>query len=90
MAEHNFPNGFTSWQRTHFEVVEVLVYLRNLEEEHQPKGFTDLINRSGTEELYNTAIELTDKFEKEHPDGTGDQNLFDAIEEFFTEESKIH
>lgn len=86
MSEHFFPNGFESWQRTHYEVVEVLVYLRNLEEEQQPKGFSELINRSGTEKLYKTARELTDKFENQHPGGIGEKNLFDEIEQFFLDE----
>ena len=32
MATPNFPNGFESWQKTHFEVVEVLCHIRDLEE----------------------------------------------------------
>lgn len=88
MAEHNFPNGFESWQKTHYEVVEVLTYFRNLEEDKQPKKFAEMLDRSGTDKLYKTAIELTDKFETEHPSGTGAQTLFEAIEEFFLEEKK--
>ncbi|MFV0605769.1 MAG: hypothetical protein ACK5NK_08010 [Niabella sp.] len=86
MAEHFFPNGFESWQKTHYEVVEVLTYFRELDEDRQPKKFSEMVNRSGTDKLYKIAIELTDKFEKQHPSGTGEQTLFDAIEEFFLEE----
>lgn len=78
-----FPNGFESWQKTHFEVVEVLCYFRDLEQEKQPKSFAEMIDRSGTDSLYRIAKELTDKFESEHPSLSADTNLFDEIEDFF-------
>jgi hypothetical protein len=37
MSIPDFPNGFESWQKTHFEVVEVLCYMRSLEEGKAPK-----------------------------------------------------
>ncbi|MEE6186791.1 hypothetical protein PIECOFPK_01620 [Mycovorax composti] len=86
MPEHVFPNGFESWQKTHFEVVEALCYLRDLEEGKQSKAFEEMLNRSATDDLYQLAVDLTDKFERECVDRKS--NLFDLIEEFVSEEVK--
>ncbi|WP_346239518.1 hypothetical protein ABDK00_007355 [Niabella insulamsoli] len=87
MSEHHFPRGFDSWQKTHFEVVEALCYLRDLQEEENPKKFSEMLDRSATEDLYQTAIELTDKFETENINREG-TTLFDLIEEFVYKETK--
>ncbi|HRD57758.1 MAG TPA: hypothetical protein PK504_06895 [Ferruginibacter sp.] len=86
MDNHHFPNGFSSWQKTHFEVVEVLVYIRNLEEGKTPKPFSELIDKSATEELYQLAIRLTDKYEEETQGKKRERTLFDEIEEFVWQE----
>ncbi len=86
MDNHHFPNGFSSWQKTHFEVVEVLVYIRNLEEGKTPKPFSELIDKSATEELYQLAIRLTDKYEEETQVKKRERTLFDEIEEFVWQE----
>lgn len=82
MDTHHFPNGFSSWQKTHFEVVEVLVYMRNLQEGKVPRPFAELIDKSATEELYRLAISLTDKFEEQTIGKIREKPLFDDIEEF--------
>lgn len=87
MAEHTFPNGFESWQKTHFEVVEALCYLRDLQEGRQSKNFSEMLDRSATEDLYRLAIQLTDKFERENVQREGN-TLFDLIEEFVYSETK--
>lgn len=87
MLQDQFPNGFDSWQKTHFEVVEALCYLRDIEEDKQPKGFAELLNRSATEELYKLARRLTDKFEHENVDRLNN-TLFDLIEDFVYNETK--
>jgi len=86
MSEHYFPRGFESWQKTHFEVVEALCYLRDLEEEKQVKNFSQMIDHSATEDLYKLAIELTDKFETENIDRSG-STLFDLVEAFVCKET---
>lgn len=88
MALPDFPNGFESWQRTHFEVVEVLCYLRDLEEGKKPKSFAEWVDRSATEELYNLALHLTNKYEEETKGKLREQSLFDAIEDFVWHEVK--
>ncbi|MGC4234214.1 MAG: hypothetical protein QM594_14635 [Niabella sp.] len=87
MSEHYFPRGFESWQKTHFEVVEALCYLRDLEEEKQEKDFSQMIDHSATEDLYRLAIELTDKFETENVNRSG-STLFDLVEAFVCKETK--
>ena len=82
MAIPDFPNGFESWQKTHFEVVEVLCYIRDLEVGKKPKSFAELADRSATEELYSIAINLTNKYEEQSKDKKIERSLFDEIEEF--------
>ena len=82
MAIPDFPNGFESWQKTHFEVVEVLCFMRDLEEEKQPKSFSELIDRTATEGMYNLALQLTNKYEEQTKGKKREQSLFDEIESF--------
>ena len=78
----DFPNGFESWQKTHFEVVEVLVYMRSLEEDKKPKSFSEAIDQSATEEMYKLALDLTNKFEEQTKGKKRERTLFDEIEDF--------
>ncbi len=82
----DFPNGFESWQKTHFEVVEVLVYIRELDDDAQPKGFYEAVDRSATPELYKLALDLTNKYEAEMQGKERTRTLFDDIEEFVHKE----
>lgn len=84
----DFPNGFESWQRTHFEVVEVLCYIRGLEESVQPEIVTNISDKSATKELYALAVDLTNKFEAQHLNKKLEHSLFDEIEEFVWKEIK--
>ncbi|RPD50775.1 MULTISPECIES: hypothetical protein [Chitinophagaceae] len=88
MAIPDFPNGFESWQKTHFEVVEVLVYMRELDEDKQPKNFAELQDRSATDKLYNLALYFTNKYEEQTKGKTRERSLFDEIEEFVWQEIK--
>ena len=82
MAIPEFPNGFESWQKTHFEVVEVLCYIRDLEEGETSKSFEELVDRSATDEMYNLALTLTNKYEEQTKGKKREQSLFDEIEAF--------
>jgi hypothetical protein len=88
MAIPDFPNGFESWQKTHFEVVEVLCYMRDLEEGNQPKNFAEYLDRSATKEMYELALNLTNKYEDQTKDKIRERTLFDEIEEFVWSEVK--
>lgn len=82
MALPEFPNGFESWQKTHFEVVEVLVYIRSLEEDKKPKGFSEAVDQSATEEMYQLALDLANKYEEQSKGKQRQRSLFDEIEDF--------
>jgi hypothetical protein len=88
MQTPSFPNGFESWQKTHFEVVEVLVYIRGLEEGKKPKNFSEMLDQSASEEMYKLALELTNKFEEQTVGRKREGFLFDEIEEFVWNEVK--
>lgn len=88
MAVPDFPNGFESWQKTHFEVVEVLVYMRDLERDQQPKTFSEALDRSATKELYQLAIDLTNQYEEQTKGKERKRTLFDEIEDFVWTEIK--
>jgi hypothetical protein len=88
MAIPDFPNGFESWQKTHFEVVEVLCYMRDLEEGQKPKNFSEIFDRSATEEMYSLALNLTNKYEEQTQGKQRERTLFDEIEEFVWGEVK--
>ena len=81
-----FPNSFESWQKTHFEVVEVLCYIRNLEEHKQPKNFHTITDKSATEDIYQLALTLTNKSEELTVGQKRSRSLFDEIEEFVWKE----
>jgi hypothetical protein len=84
----DFPNGFESWQKTHFEVVEVLCYMRDLEEGNKPKKFTEYLDRSATKEMYELALNLTNQYEEQTKGKVRERSLFDEIEEFVWSEVK--
>ena len=86
MSIPDFPNGFESWQRTHFEVVEVLVYIRGLDDDNQPKGYAEAVDQSATPELYKLALDLTNKYEAQTHGKVRTRSLFDDIEEFVHDE----
>jgi len=88
MAIPDFPNGFESWQKTHFEVVEVLVYMRNLEEGKKPKGFYEALDQSAGDKMYNLALDLTNKYEEQTKGKERKRTLFDEIEDFVWSEVK--
>ena len=84
----DFPNGFESWQKTHFEVVEVLCFMRELEEGKRPQSFAEMVDRTATEEMYSLALNLTNKFEEQTKGKKREQSLFDEIEQFVWNEVK--
>ncbi len=85
----DFPNGFESWQKTHFEVVEVLVYMRNIEEDKKRlKGYADTLDQSASDEMYHLALYLTNKYEEQTKGKERTRSLFDEIEDFVWSEVK--
>lgn len=81
-----FPNGFNSWQETHYEIVS---FIQAELRKNFPSG---LIGRryeeQGTGGIYELSEELTDKFEQMNKDRNWDGDFFDSIEEFMKKETE--
>jgi len=79
-----FPNGFTSWQETHFEIV---TYISQCSDESGVIGFNATMG--GTGALYELSEQWTDEFEqlnKNRDDWDGE--FFDEIEAFCNRKNK--
>jgi len=61
--------------------------IRDLDEGSKQLNFAQMLDRTATEDLYQLAIKLTDKFESDQIDRS-QGNLFDLIEEFVSKETK--
>lgn len=82
----SFPNGFSDWHETHFEIVQAIA-LEMMKDE--PSGIAaERHEQQGHGGLYELAKELTDKFEEEFKDIEWglDLEYFDKIEEFIQRE----
>ena len=83
-TEKNFPNGFSSWQETHYEVVQAITL------EHIQDKRTGLVayrhEAQGIGGLYELAEELTDEFEAIHEGETWeDTGFLETLENFIDE-----
>jgi hypothetical protein len=86
-----FPNGFESWQETHYEVVaaittELISYDEYSNFNHQLIRTT--LQEKGHGGLYELANDLTDEFELLNKDREWDGEFFDEIERFLDEKFK--
>jgi len=83
-----FPNGFTEWHETHYEIVQAMTieWVKD-----KPKGIVlETQESAGHGGLYDLAFELTNKFEKENVGKAWgiDEEYFDAIEKFTNQNLK--
>ncbi len=76
-----FPNGFTSWAETHFEVISGIEAERRKD---KPSLFIQHIQEAqGTKGFYELAEELTDEFERKYEGNLWDElDWYDTIEAF--------
>ena len=86
-SEKKFPNGFTSWIETYFEIASAIAAERT----HDMGPWSPLLRgineTQGTGGFYELAEALTDKFEVIHEGDTWeDADFFDTIENFIEEE----
>jgi hypothetical protein len=85
-----FPNGFSSWAETHFEVIAEIT--RTWDEDdrelgQKPRNRVERVqDEQGRGGLYELAEELTIKFEQKNKGKAWDGEFFDAIEEFLKTE----
>lgn len=78
-----FPNGFESWQETHYEVVAAIT--TELMYDGLDNLITKTIKEKGHGGLYELASDLTDEFELKNKDREWDGEFFEAIETFLNE-----
>lgn len=85
MARKNFPNGFTSWMETFFEVTSYIEIERS-KDVITSKVISEIQETEGTCGMYSLAEKLTDKFEKENKGRFWDGEYWDEIEKFLVAE----
>jgi hypothetical protein len=81
----HFPNGFTSWMETHYEVVQAITIEWTKDE---PKGVVKECQETlGHGGLYELAEELTDEFELKYNTEYWSEGLgyFETLENFLSE-----
>lgn len=86
-TEKNFPNGFTSWHETHYEIVQAITLIWTQDE---PYGIVaEWHEAQGHGGLYELAKKLTDEFEQEHTDTDWDDiGYFETLESWLNEKLK--
>jgi len=82
----HFPNGFTSWQETHYEVVQAITI--ELTADKRTGLVAQRHEAQGHGGLYELAEELTDEFEAIHEGHEWDGEFFETIEEWLNEQFK--
>ena len=82
-----FPNGFASWQETHYEVVAAITSIA-LDNDNKDNLVYKTYREDGLGGLYELAEELTDEFELLNKDREWDGEFFDEIERFLDEKFK--
>lgn len=83
--EKHFPNGFPSWNETHFQIVSAIAV--ELQKDNiSSKAICLRIETQGSCGLYELAEELTDKFESTNKGRIWDGDWLEAIEEFLKKE----
>jgi hypothetical protein len=79
-----FPNGFASWQETHYEVVAAITSIA-LDDDNKDNLVYKTYREDGLGGLYELAEDLTDEFELLNKDREWDGEFFDEIERFLDE-----
>lgn len=78
--EKQFPNGFTSWQETHFEIVS---FINEVLSQDSIKGIIEeRYTNQGRGGIYELAEDWTDEFENLNVDRDWDGEFFDEIDNF--------
>jgi len=87
-TEKVFPNGFTSWNYTHYDIASEITRINHLD---KPFGLVErIVSKEGLSGLYGLAEELTDEFELKYKGVAWGLELeyYDTIEEFLNEKLK--
>jgi len=75
-----FANGFTSWQETHYEVVQAIT--KELTKVDTENIVLQIYDEQGHGGLYELAEELTDEFEETNIGRQWSGDFFDEIDSF--------
>lgn len=89
-TKKHFPNGFSNWQETHFEISAAIGTLLQ-SEEFDPEFknvVTERYENNGRGGIYELAEELTDKFELDNKGRIWDGDYHEAIDSFIKTELK--
>lgn len=82
-----FPNGFTSWYETFYEVVDnISLAFDQITLEWDSKRLQHVQDTQGRMGLVELAKELTDKFELKNKDREWNGEFFEEIDEFLEKE----
>jgi hypothetical protein len=84
MSNNKFPNGFTSWYETFFEISAYMI--ETCDVEGTIAHHYEMIGGRGM--LYEIAHNLTDEFEYKHQLKNWDGEFFDYIDEFMKEKNR--
>lgn len=79
----NFPNGFTNWHETHFEVVKAIVV--QLQKDDLTGKVQEVYESYGYGGIYELAEDLTDQFESLYEGKNWDGEYLDTIDQFLSE-----
>lgn len=80
LPDNNWPNGFTSWIETYYEVVSRINYIQATNS--VSSVIEEIQEHHGRGGLYGLAERLTDEFEEIHRGRQWDGEYIDTIEEF--------
>ncbi len=86
METKEFINGFTSWQETHFEIVDFITTIRSADK--LTGVIAEVQERQGTGGLWELAETWTNEFEKINEGREWDGEFYDEIEEFCATKDK--
>ena len=84
-TEKQFPNGFASWQETHYEVVSEITRIATIDDTSGLVSQT--LSTQGTGGLYELAERLTDEFEALNAGREWDGEFFEEIWDFLSEKN---
>lgn len=73
MEDKRFPNGFESWCKTYYAIVDFLTFTSKVAKSYK---------QNGTKEMYELAKEFTDEFETLNKGREWNGEFFKEIESF--------
>lgn len=82
----HFPNGFSSWAETHFDIVSFIEEILNTD--NRDNTIYKRLESQGKGGLYELAEEWTDEFEKLHTGTEWDGGYIDTLEDFCINKNK--